>query len=450
MADETVYQGTPAEDRTGYCQDCGQPLTATTMRKVGSAVYCEPCLEHRMTAANTAAGPQPGAAAGPNASGFYQGAPFPGGANQWGGQYPPPDGVFPPLDGSTPHPVLAALLGLIPGVGAMYNGQFAKGIAHFLVFAILVSLSNSVNGFFGLFVACWEFYMVFDAYHTAKARRAGQPLPDPLGLNHIGDRLGIRNWSGGPARPAGASWQPGQTGPYPPPSPAPGTAPDWVGYVPPTNYATQPPSAGATVPNVPVPPPPVYPYAASTGYAENLAANIHAQAAQDAAYQQTFTGASPVAGGPVVPLVPHRRFPTAAIWLLVLGALFLPGTINPDWHVSFRWTVPLLLALFSMWLTVRRMGWLGGFRASGSLICALRWPAILMTLAVLFALQDWRILTLGQTWPVLLIVLGGFLLLERVTNRPEYGPAGPVIDETVPPVGTGSWAATSDSSKGGQ
>lgn len=448
MADETVTQGPPIEDRTGYCQDCGQPLTSTTMRKVGSGVFCEPCIERRMTAANAAApGGYPGAAGDPNTVRF---SPF-------GTPYPPPDGVFPPLDGSTPHPVLAALLGTIPGVGAMYNGQFAKGIAHFLVFAVLVSLSNSVNGIFGLFIAGWEFYMIFDAYHTAKARRAGVPLPDPLGLNHIGDRLGIKNWSGVPTRPAGAPWQPGQTGPYAPPPPAStGAAPDWVGYVPPSNFATQPPNAGAPAPEVPVPPPPVYPYAANAAYAENLAANIRAQAVQDAGYQQTYTGVPPVAGVPVVPVVPARRFPTAAIWLLVLGALFLPGTINPDWHVSFRWSVPLLLALFSVWLTVRRMGWLGGMRAGGNLVCALRWPAILMTLAVLLALQDWRILTLGQTWPVLLIVMGGFLLLERLTNRPAYGPGipmgpgVPVVDDTVTPAGTGSWATTSDTSKGGQ
>ena len=41
----------------------------------------------------------------------------------------------------TPHPMLAALLGFIPGVGAMYNGQYAKAIAHVVIFAVLASLS---------------------------------------------------------------------------------------------------------------------------------------------------------------------------------------------------------------------------------------------------------------------------------------------------------------------
>src|SRR5208282_4607388 len=84
-----------------------------------------------------------------------------------------------------PHPVLAAFLGLIPGVGAMYNGQFIKGLIHIVIFAVLVSAAH-VYGIFGLFIAGWVFYQVFEAYHTAKARRDGEPLPDPLGLNEVG------------------------------------------------------------------------------------------------------------------------------------------------------------------------------------------------------------------------------------------------------------------------
>ena len=41
------------------------------------------------------------------------------------------------------------------------------------------------------FVLCsigWVFYQAFEAYHTAKARRDGLPLPDPFGLNNIRTR----------------------------------------------------------------------------------------------------------------------------------------------------------------------------------------------------------------------------------------------------------------------
>ena len=108
-------------------------------------IYCEECIAARLT------GTAPGVAA-------------PGAGN----------------------PVLAALLGLIPGVGAMYNGQFAKGIVHVVIFAVLAGLSDSdqYGELWGLLLAFFIFYQVFDAYRTAKARLLGQPLPeDPLGLS---------------------------------------------------------------------------------------------------------------------------------------------------------------------------------------------------------------------------------------------------------------------------
>jgi len=76
------------------------------------------------------------------------------------------------------HPILALLLGLIPGVGATYNGQYAKGLVHAVVFGLLVSaIANSHNqgmaAFLGIMIAAWVFYMCFEAYHTARKRRYG-------------------------------------------------------------------------------------------------------------------------------------------------------------------------------------------------------------------------------------------------------------------------------------
>jgi hypothetical protein len=76
------------------------------------------------------------------------------------------------------HPVLALLLGFIPGVGATYNGQYAKGLVHALVFGLLVSaIANAHNGgmaaLLGIMIAAWVFYMCFEAYHTARKRRYG-------------------------------------------------------------------------------------------------------------------------------------------------------------------------------------------------------------------------------------------------------------------------------------
>src|SRR6267378_2000621 len=141
----------PDREHTAFCQNCGKPICQECTRVIGTAVFCEPCLAARLSGAGA----------------------------------PPP----PPIPGE-PNPGLAALLGLIPGVGAMYNGQYAKGVVHLIVFAILVSLANE-NGIFGLFIAGWVCYQVIEAHHTAKARRDGTPLPNPFGLNDLSERLGF-------------------------------------------------------------------------------------------------------------------------------------------------------------------------------------------------------------------------------------------------------------------
>ena len=162
----------PDRERIAFCQNCGKPLCKECARIVGSTVFCEPCLAARL------AGVPPGA----SADAAY-------GVNQV------VDGVVPPPVHGAPSPGMATLLGVIPGVGAMYNGQYAKGIVHLIVFAILVSLANDVNGIFGLFIAGWVIYQIIDANHTAQARLAGTPLPNPFGLNDIGERLGFgRSW----------------------------------------------------------------------------------------------------------------------------------------------------------------------------------------------------------------------------------------------------------------
>ena len=88
-----------------------------------------------------------------------------------------------PVDNVSPG--LAALLGFIPGVGAVYNGQAGKGFLHLIAFVTLIAISNEVGP---ITVPVWFFfvgYMVVDAHKTAKARKYGQPLPDWFGLNNV-------------------------------------------------------------------------------------------------------------------------------------------------------------------------------------------------------------------------------------------------------------------------
>lgn len=73
------------------------------------------------------------------------------------------------------RPGLAFLFGLIPGVGALYNAQFPKAGAHFVLFALLITLNSigpaAIETFFGFLTFGFWAYMPFEAYHTAKQRK---------------------------------------------------------------------------------------------------------------------------------------------------------------------------------------------------------------------------------------------------------------------------------------
>jgi hypothetical protein len=132
-----------------YCRTCGKPLCSSCTRDVHGVIYCEECL-----------------------------------ASHLSGAVPPPaPGAEPPT--SLPSPAVAAVLGFIPGVGAMYNGEYAKGFVHVLVFATLIWMTQEFNGIFGICIAAFELYMPIEAYKTARAREMGMAPPDPFGFNNL-------------------------------------------------------------------------------------------------------------------------------------------------------------------------------------------------------------------------------------------------------------------------
>lgn len=186
-----VHPNIPA---SAYCRTCGKALCESCKRDVKGVIFCQDCLAARLEGAVPA-----GAALPP------------------GTVVPPPS-----LPEGTPNPAVALVLGFIPGVGAFYNGQFAKGFIHVVIFAILIKLTD-VSGMFGVMIAAWYFYMIFDAYKTAKARQLGLPLPDPLGLNNL---FGIQELTAGPPTNTPAS---GGTTPLPP---APAYTPTTPQYAP--------------------------------------------------------------------------------------------------------------------------------------------------------------------------------------------------------------------------
>ncbi|HYP12871.1 MAG TPA: hypothetical protein VEQ63_03020 [Bryobacteraceae bacterium] len=82
-----------------------------------------------------------------------------------------------------PSPGLAFLLGLIPGVGAIYNAQYAKGVVHVLILGLLFSLvdHDQIDGLgplLALMIPLWFFYMAFEAYHTALKRQRGEVVDE--------------------------------------------------------------------------------------------------------------------------------------------------------------------------------------------------------------------------------------------------------------------------------
>jgi Domain of unknown function (DUF5668)/B-box zinc finger len=162
-----IHNQVPA---VAYCRTCGKPMCEQCKRDVRGVFYCEDCLAKRVEGTLP---PAPAAA--------------------------PPATPVPPRT-SGPNPVAATLLGFIPGVGAMYNGQVVKGLIHVMVFAGLIWAEDRSGGnpFFGILIAFFYFYMVWDAYATAKAMQEGRPLPDPFGL---GTQLPAAETSLPPANP---------------------------------------------------------------------------------------------------------------------------------------------------------------------------------------------------------------------------------------------------------
>jgi hypothetical protein len=374
----------PDREHTAFCQNCGKPLCQECTRVVGSAVFCEPCLASKIGGAGAPAGGPTDTTSG-----------FAAGPDVYGVRYTPTPGA--------PNPGLAALLGFIPGVGAMYNGQYAKGVVHLIVFAILVSLADE-HGIFGLFIAGWVCYQVIEAHHTAKARRDGTPLPNPFGLNDLGERLGF-----------GKAW-PGTTTQQ-------NVAPD----------ATQPNSGAYTAP------PSGYPPQSSTaGWSAPWDSyNYPPSAAQIPPY-----------GTPGYPLDPNlvppsrNRFPAGALWLIGLGCLFLIGNAGLFRSFPIHYLFPFFLIGFGVWLFVRKMTDTGtGLADDGTpgyqfrLFRALRGSIWIVLVGVLFLLDQHTNISWGRSWPIIIIVAGLMAIFQRTTYSsamatPYPYPAPPI---TPPP-----------------
>jgi uncharacterized membrane protein len=133
----------------GYCRATGKPLTAEEATYVDGFLYSKEFAATMKKEASPYTAPDPAS--------------------------------NPALDASSGW---AFILGLIPGVGAIYNQQYAKGLIHIVVFAFIITALDKTNAqaFFVPLLIGWIFYMPFEAYHTARKRQLGQPVDELSGV----------------------------------------------------------------------------------------------------------------------------------------------------------------------------------------------------------------------------------------------------------------------------
>jgi len=314
-----------------FCRTCGKPLCNQCTRDVRGVIYCEACLAARMEGTVPAAGFVPPAAGYvPPAAGYvppqtaYQQVVDPTQAQR---------GV--PPAGSGPNPAVAGILaGFFPiGVGAVYTGQYTKGLSHLGIAVLMIVVISSdvpwyVKMMLGIAMGFFYFYQISDSIRTAKAIQAGQPAPDPFGLAQM--------FGGGGER------------------------------------------------------------------------------------------------------MESTKVPVGAAILIGLGVLFLVNTVF-DFSLGKFW--PLILIAIGVWLFAKHWGLLGTYRPM--CVCErcrtrkLMGPAVLVTLGLLFLLDNTSRLDFGKTWPALLLVIGVVKLMQ--SNASDAGHVGPlppgptIYPPTMPP-----------------
>jgi hypothetical protein len=144
-----------------FCINCGRALCNQCTRNVRGSIYCEPCLgeivEGKARASSTANGPTARKEV---------------------------------VGGNNPGAAFA--LGLIPGVGAIYNGEFVKAAVHILIFGTLISIADATNAaLFGFAAFGFYCYMPFEAYYTAKKRMLGvQGIVLETPIDRLQEQLG--------------------------------------------------------------------------------------------------------------------------------------------------------------------------------------------------------------------------------------------------------------------
>lgn len=118
----------PGEQSAHACCICRRLLCAACSHSIKGSVYCQDCLIQGAQLARVAA------AAGPDLV----------------------------------SPRRAALLAAVPGIGAVYNRQYTKGLVHVATWTGLIVLADRGPDFFGLAVVSFWVFTIIDAYRSAQ------------------------------------------------------------------------------------------------------------------------------------------------------------------------------------------------------------------------------------------------------------------------------------------
>jgi hypothetical protein len=298
-----------------FCRTCGKPLCNNCTRDVRGVIYCEACLAARMEGTAPAVGFVPVAQ-----------TVLPPGS-------PPTVPGLRPAISSGPNPTVAGILaGFFPiGVGAVYTGQYAKGLAHLVIMVLLIlgvssNLPWYVVTILGISIGFFYVYQIIDSVRSAKAVQMGEPAPDPFGL------------------------------------------------------------------------------AQAFGAGERLEGT---------------------------------KVPVGAAVLIGLGVLFLLHTAGLfEFGLDRFW--PLILIFLGVWLFAKHWGLIGGSvvacRCERCRTRKLMGPAILVTLGVLFLLDNVSRVGFGRTWPAILLVIGVVKLVQsNASYQGHIGPLPPGASPSAPP-----------------
>ena len=120
----------PTADSQAFCTTCNKALCSECTHRIKGKVYCQDCL--------------------------VRGA-------EWAA-------TIKDLRVPADAPRLAAVCAIIPGIGAVYNGEYTKAITYFAVFSALVVMGDNANGVFGFGALAFLIFTMFDAYRTAEAQ----------------------------------------------------------------------------------------------------------------------------------------------------------------------------------------------------------------------------------------------------------------------------------------